>query len=222
MISVFDNGAVPKVHAQSRGLLLAIDSHTKTDSVVAQYEHSAPPLSSASQGSIQTLEDGDVFIGWGSEPYFSEFSAGGKLLYDAHMHGSYESYRIYRFPWTGIGPDAPAIATLTAIAGGPVTVYASWNGDTRTTSWRGSPDPRQSSSNRWPQPLVRALRRRSPRPVQSPTSRCRPSANPASCSAPRTRSLADLHTGCDWLPFLLNSSDQTLDRAFRPAGDTPA
>ena len=77
-ISVFDNGAAPKVHSQSRALLLAIDQHTKTDTVVAEYAHSTPPLSSASQGSVQTLEKGDVFIGWGAEPYFSEFSASGR------------------------------------------------------------------------------------------------------------------------------------------------
>jgi hypothetical protein len=135
-ISVFDNGAVPKVHAQSRGLLLAVDAKTKTDSVVAQYEHPAPPLSSGSQGNIQTLENGDVFIGWGAEPYFSEFTAGGQLLYDAHMHGSYQSYRTYRFQWTGAPSEPPAIAASTAGSGGPVTVYASWNGDTRTASWR--------------------------------------------------------------------------------------
>jgi hypothetical protein len=133
-ISVFDNGGVPKVHAQSRGLIVAVNAQTKTDSVVAEYEHPTPPLSSASQGNIQTLEDGDVFIGWGAEPYFSEFSASHQLLYDAHMHGSYQSYRTYRFPWTGSPSEPPAIAATSA--GGHVTVYASWNGDTRTTSWQ--------------------------------------------------------------------------------------
>ncbi len=133
-ISVFDNGGVPKVHSQSRGLVLAIDAQTKTDTVVSEYEHPTPPLLSGSQGSIQSLESGDVFIGWGAEPYFSEFSAGGQLLYDAHWHGSYQSYRSYRFPWTGAPSEPPAIAA--SPAGAHVTVYASWNGDTRTASWR--------------------------------------------------------------------------------------
>ncbi len=84
-ISVFDNGGVPKVHAQSRGLILAVNAEARTDTVVAEYEHSAPPLSSGSQGDVQALADGNVFIGWGAEPYFSEFSASGQLLYDAHM-----------------------------------------------------------------------------------------------------------------------------------------
>jgi Arylsulfotransferase (ASST) len=132
-ISVFDNGGVPKVHAQSRGLVLAVDPQAKTDKVVAEYRHPTP-LSAGSQGNIQTLENGDVFIGWGAAPYFSEFSAAGQLLYDAHMHGSYQSYRGFRFPWTGAPSEPPAIAA--AKTGSQVTVYASWNGDTRTASWQ--------------------------------------------------------------------------------------
>jgi Arylsulfotransferase (ASST) len=138
-ISIFDNGAVPKVHPQSRGIVVAIDPQAKTDNVVSLYEH-PPALSAGSQGNLQLLANGDAFVGWGSAPYFSEFSAGGQLLFDARMHGSYQSYRAYRFPWTGAPPDSPAIALAPAIkgrpAGGPVTVYASWNGDTRTASWR--------------------------------------------------------------------------------------
>jgi Arylsulfotransferase (ASST) len=131
-ISVFDNGAVPKVHPQSRGLVLSVKGGAV--SAVTQYEHS-PALSSDSQGNIQQLANQDMFVGWGSEPYFSEYSASGQLLFDAHLHGSYESYRAYRFPWTGAPAGAPAIAATPA-AGGRASVYASWNGDTRTASWR--------------------------------------------------------------------------------------
>jgi len=134
-ISVFDNGAVPKVHHQSRGVVVAINPQANTDTVVAQYEHPSA-LSSGSQGNVQMLANGNVFIGWGAQPFFSEFSAGGQLLYDAHMHGTYESYRTYRFPWTGTPFGSPSIAALAHGAGGPVTVYASWNGDTQTASWR--------------------------------------------------------------------------------------
>jgi Arylsulfotransferase (ASST) len=142
-ISIFDNGAVPKVHAQSRGIVVALNPRARTDTVVAQYEHPTA-LSAASQGNMQLLANQDVFIGWGSEPFFSEFAAGGQLLFDAHMHGSYQSYRAYRFPWTGTPRTGPAIAALASRAG-PVTVYASWNGDTQTASWRvlAGPSPQQ-------------------------------------------------------------------------------
>jgi len=133
-ISVFDNGGVPKVHPQSRGLVLVINPQTKTDTVVAEYEHAAA-LSSGSQGNIQQLANGDMFVGWGAEPYFSEFSSSGQLLFDGHMHGSYESYRTYRFPWVGTPSTAPAIAAVTNPTR-TATVYASWNGATQVASWR--------------------------------------------------------------------------------------
>jgi hypothetical protein len=103
--------------------------------VLAQYEH-PNALLSESQGSVQQLENGDIFIGWGAEPYFSEYSPSGQLLYDAHFHGSYRSYRGYRFQWTGAPTEPPALVAVSSSPTGPLTVYASWNGDTRTASWR--------------------------------------------------------------------------------------
>jgi hypothetical protein len=142
-ISVFDNGAVPKVHSQSRAMILSVDGHARTDKLLAQFRHASPPLSSGSQGNVQPLEGGDLFVGWGAEPYFSEYSPTGGLLYDAHWHGSYQSYRAYRFPWSGAPAEPPAIAAEKSA--GHVVVYASWNGDTRTASWRvlAGPTPTQ-------------------------------------------------------------------------------
>jgi Arylsulfotransferase (ASST) len=135
-ITVFDNGAVPKVHPQSRAIVLSLNAQAKTETLLDRYEHASPELSSGSQGNMQTLEDGDTFVGWGAEPYFSEYTSGGQLLYDAHWHGSYESYRAYRFAWTGTPTSPPAIAAQAEHAGGPVSVYASWNGATTVASWR--------------------------------------------------------------------------------------
>jgi Arylsulfotransferase (ASST) len=132
-ISVFDNGGVPKVHPQSRGVILAVNSAAKTDTLVGEFEHSTP-LSAGSQGSVQALENGAMFIGWGAEPYFSEYAAGGTLLFDAHLPPGAESYRGYRFQWTGYPTGAPSIAA--AAAGGNTTVYASWNGATQIASWQ--------------------------------------------------------------------------------------
>jgi hypothetical protein len=141
-ISVFDNGGVPKVHAQSRGLLVAIDSQAGTDTLVAQFTH-PKPLSAGSQGNIQLLPGGDFFVGWGPVPYFSEFSPSGQLLFDIHMAKADQSYRGYRFQWTGQPREAPAIAATTTSAknqagasGAATTVYASWNGATQVASWR--------------------------------------------------------------------------------------
>ena len=144
-ISVFDNGATPKVQSQSRAIVLGLEPKARTETLLASYEHSSPALSSDSQGSMQAQADGDTFVGWGAEPYFSEFDSSGQLLYDAHWHGSYQSYRAYRFPWTATPAAPPAIAASTARAGGPVTVYASWNGATEVASWHvlAGPSPTQ-------------------------------------------------------------------------------
>jgi Arylsulfotransferase (ASST) len=143
-IAIFDNGASPRIHSQSRAIVVSIDPRANTASLVAQYEHT-PALSSASQGNVQTLANGYLFVGWGAAPYFSEFTAAGALLFDAHLHGSYQSYRGYREAWTGAPDHAPAIAAQAAGPGSPVTVYASWNGDTRTASWQllAGPAPNQ-------------------------------------------------------------------------------
>ncbi len=71
-----------------------------------QYTHS-PPLSSVSQANFQTLPNGGAFIGW-EVPYFTEYSPTGQVLFDAHLHGANESYRAYRFQWTGNPTEAPA------------------------------------------------------------------------------------------------------------------
>jgi hypothetical protein len=138
-ISVFDNGGVPKVHAQSRGLVLSVNPRTGTDTVVAQFLH-PKPLSAGSQGNMQGLPGGDFFVGWGPVPYFSEFSPSGQLLFDAHMPTAEQSYRGYRFAWEGFPSEAPAIAVASAPsksgAAGALDVYASWNGATQVASWR--------------------------------------------------------------------------------------
>jgi hypothetical protein len=130
-ISIFDNGGVPMVHPQSRGIIESVEGGNAT--TIAQYEHPGA-LRSGSQGNVETLPNGDIFIGWGSEPYFSEFSSAGTVLYDAHFHGSYQAYRGYRFAWTG-APTSPPTAVVSS-SGSHRSVYVSWNGDTRTATWR--------------------------------------------------------------------------------------
>jgi hypothetical protein len=132
-ISVFDNGASPAVHGQSRGLILAIDPQRKLLTRVSQIVHT-PPLLAESQGNLQALPNGDWFIGWGEVPQFSEFGAGGQLLFDAHFPRWTQSYRSFRLPWTGIPVHPPSLAFQPSPGGGGV-VYASWNGATLVSSW---------------------------------------------------------------------------------------
>lgn len=134
LITVFDNGGVPLVHPQSRALVLSLNAKTRKETLVRQYEHSKP-LKAGSQGNVQVLPNGNMLIGWGPEPYVSEYTPSGTLVWDAIVAGTTNSYRAYRFAWTGTPVGSPSVAAAPG-AGGTTTVYASWNGATTIASWR--------------------------------------------------------------------------------------
>jgi hypothetical protein len=134
LISVFDNGGVPTVHPQSRGILVSLNQKTGTETLAAEYEHPGA-LKAGSQGNVQALANGNLFLGWGAEPWFSEFNSAGQVLFDARMPSADESYRAYRFEWNGTPGGSPAIAAVPG-KGTSATIYASWNGATEIASWR--------------------------------------------------------------------------------------
>jgi hypothetical protein len=139
-ITIFDNGAAPKVHDQSRGIVVELDEDNMTATLVREYT-SPDMLLAISQGNMQVLPNGNVFIGWGSEPFISEFSREGKLLFDAHFPPPYDSYRAFRFPWSAHPTDEPAVA-VEQRPDDKVTLYASWNGATEVESWEVLSGPR--------------------------------------------------------------------------------
>jgi len=133
-ISIFDNGASPAVHGQSRGIVLRLDRQTRSATLVSQFTH-APGLLADSQGNMQALANGDWFLDWGQVPDFSELSPEGALLFDAHLPAHDQSYRGFRLTWIGTPAHPPTFAFQPAGAGAG-TVYASWNGATLVSSWR--------------------------------------------------------------------------------------
>jgi hypothetical protein len=133
-ITVFDNGGNPRVSPESRGIDIALDTKKMTASLVEQWTH-PDKLVANSQGSVQTLANGDRFIGWGGDPNLTEFSADGRVLFDAVMAAPDTSYRAYRFPWRAKAPGRPAVAAA-GVDPDRVTVYASWNGATNVAAWR--------------------------------------------------------------------------------------
>jgi hypothetical protein len=133
-IGMFDNGDSPKAHDQSRAIVVSPDQQTGVATLVTRLTHT-PALLAESQGSMQALANGDWFVGWGQEPYFSEFSPEGQLLFDAHFPPHDESYRAYRFEWAGTPAHPPTFAFQSGGTGAG-TVYASWNGATLVASWR--------------------------------------------------------------------------------------
>ncbi|WP_210605020.1 arylsulfotransferase family protein [Brevibacterium oceani] len=131
-ITLFDNHAAPRL-GDTRGLRLDVDEKDRTAEVVTEY--SAPDdRSSGSQGNLQELDNGNVVVGWGSEPFVSEFSKDGKLLSDLTFTGG-SNYRAYRFDWHA-RPTAPPIATKSEPQAGVTRIHMSWNGATEVASWR--------------------------------------------------------------------------------------
>lgn len=134
-ISMFDDEAGPPMFGPySRGLILQLNYRRHKATLVRQFARSGS-TSAQSEGSLQRLPGGNVFVGYGSEPFFSEFSSRGKLLLDASLPVDDGSYRTYRFPWTATPRTSPA---LVAQRHGPsaVSLYASWNGATKVAKWR--------------------------------------------------------------------------------------
>jgi hypothetical protein len=110
IITIFDNGGVNE-DVQSRGIVVEIGEAAMSATLIGEYTH-PDKIFSDTQGNLQVLPNGNVFVGWGSEPYFSEFSKHGELLFDASFPSELESYRAFRFPWKGQPQDEPALGTV--------------------------------------------------------------------------------------------------------------
>jgi EmrB/QacA subfamily drug resistance transporter len=117
----------------SRGLVLKLDPAAHTATLLRQYT-SSDESESEYMGDTQQLANGNAFVGWGSEPYLSEYSASGKLLLEGSFPGSDLSYRSMVEQWVGLPLSPPAGAARQK--NGRATVYASWNGATQVVSWR--------------------------------------------------------------------------------------
>jgi hypothetical protein len=142
-MTIFDNEGSPFIAgAQSRAIILLVDERRMTAGLQRQYLHPTP-LAASSKGSVQLLPNGNVFVGWGAEPFVSEFAGSGELLFDARVGASYVFYRAFRMPWTGYAPSVPAVAAERA--GSNTNLYVSWNGDSRVARWTALAGPGEES-----------------------------------------------------------------------------
>ncbi len=141
MVTMFDDhccqltGGGTSVHATgpSRGLVLKLDQSTRTATLVAQYG-AGGKFESEYMGDTEPLPNGNAFVGWGSEPYFSEYSRSGRLLLEGEFPGPDLTYRATLEQWVGLPLSSPVgVARETD---GKTTVYVSWNGATQVVSWR--------------------------------------------------------------------------------------
>jgi hypothetical protein len=135
-VTLFDDGANPPIHKQSRGLRIVLDMAKREARLAADYTHADPPLLAASQGNMQTLPTGASLIGYGGVPEISEYAADGSLLFDAHQPYDMSFYRAFRHPWSAVPASPPAVLASLNNTGEETIVHASWNGATGVASWR--------------------------------------------------------------------------------------
>jgi hypothetical protein len=132
-ITIFDNGNINEVE-QSRAIVVEIDEDAMSASLAREYTH-PDKLLSATQGNAQVLPNSNVLVGWGSAPVLSEFDHNGELRFSAAFPTEGETYRAFRFPWSGQPTDEPAIVAELGTED-KVNIYASWNGATEVTTWQ--------------------------------------------------------------------------------------
>jgi hypothetical protein len=135
VFTVFDNeGGPPQEASQSRGLVLHIDERHRRVRLERAMHH-RPGVYSSALGSVQKLEHGGYFMGWGIATWFTEYDSHGRVLLDARLEpAGVNSYRAFQNSWNGRPYWPPLVAAQRAGRG--ATVYASWNGSTVHRSWQ--------------------------------------------------------------------------------------
>jgi hypothetical protein len=147
IISLFDNSAhgtenhrgnEVHTHPFSQGKVISVNTATWTANIVQAFQ---PPdgLLAKSQGSTQLLPNGNALVNWGSEGAMTEFRADGTPIFHAYMDSGLlgegvQNYRAFRYNWTGLPTEEPAIVAEKTHSG--TEVFVSWNGDTETAVWR--------------------------------------------------------------------------------------
>jgi len=134
-VTFFDNGSNPPIHRESRAVRIALDLNAHEAHLRSALTHPTPLLA-VSQGNMQTLAGGSTVVGYGAIPEISEYSPSGSLLLDAHLPLNMDTYRAFRFPWSGRPSSPPAVLANLNNTSEETIVHMSWNGATELASWR--------------------------------------------------------------------------------------
>jgi hypothetical protein len=143
-IMLFDNGAAPATRKRSRAITVRLDTQAETATLVSTLTHPRDLLS-ATQGSVEPLSNGNTFVGYGSQRWFSEYTPTGELVFDGRIARGNDNYRAFRSPWTGTPAQPPRLVAIREQ--GRVTARASWNGATGVARWQllAGPDAKSLS-----------------------------------------------------------------------------
>jgi EmrB/QacA subfamily drug resistance transporter len=125
----------------SRAEVLKLDQSARKATLVRSYRHydedGRNGTDASYMGSAELLPNGNVFVGYGNLPFFSEYTKSGQMVMDAMFPGPDLTYRAIKIsPTAWIGQPLTKPQAVARKSGGHATVYASWNGATQVTSWR--------------------------------------------------------------------------------------
>jgi arylsulfotransferase ASST len=99
--TLFDDESAPLLGQHlpySRVVTVKLNLATKVATLVSSADQPEHLLAGA-MGNAQTTSNGNLFVGWGTLPYISEFSPSGRLLFNAELPPGVSTYRAYLLPW---------------------------------------------------------------------------------------------------------------------------
>ncbi|WWC85180.1 uncharacterized protein L201_000037 [Kwoniella dendrophila CBS 6074] len=138
-INLFDNAATSweSDETMARGLLLNIDQSNRSVTLETEYLPWNQTVAS-SQGSMELQSNGNWLLGWGQNPFFSEYTSDGTLLSSTQFGvGNVQSYRVLRSEWIGYpSKTSPRISLNSNATTSQIDIYTSWNGATEVSSWQ--------------------------------------------------------------------------------------
>jgi hypothetical protein len=136
-MTVFDDGT-GEASWPARGLKLKLDVAARTCALVQAYPHPTPLLPQ-SMGNAQLLPDGGLMVGFGDQPYVTEFGPDADVRFDAKFDGDAWNYRAFRDVWIGRPATVPVLAVTRSRK--DAVLHVSWNGSTETAYWRVDTGP---------------------------------------------------------------------------------
>ncbi|KXJ89260.1 ASST-domain-containing protein [Microdochium bolleyi] len=118
---------------------------------ITMYMDPNESLSSVAGGSMQVLDNGNAFLGYGTQPVMKEYHMDGRLASTwrfgspgSHLVPGAGSYRARKYEWRGCPVKPPKIAGCRH-KNGTADVWMSWNGATEMRLWNVITDSLEKS-----------------------------------------------------------------------------
>ncbi|KAF2970418.1 hypothetical protein GQX73_g3159 [Xylaria multiplex] len=144
-LTMFDNHNVSSTigctTSCSRGKHVELDYRAHTVRLISEFYH-PEGLVSGFEGNYQTMQSGNVFLGWGANPTFTEHIPSGECILDVQFdlwrpdEGYPINYRAFKMNWKAYPTWDPSISVHGVSPLGYYKVYVSWNEATEVTKWR--------------------------------------------------------------------------------------